>query len=248
MSKGELNNVNDSDIFDTMKVYSVDFGLTDFGSLWQIQKEINLFKQKNKCPDLLIFTEKKNVYTLRRGGDRNHLVIGKDEMHRERIDYFEIDRGGDLTYHGPGQIVCYPIFDLNNYYSDTHKYLRELEEVIIRTLKSYGIDSGRDEQYTGVWVNGEKICSIGIKVSRWITMHGLAFNVNNELSYFEKIIPCGIFHKGMTSMKNLLGKEQDMGEVRQRVTESFENVFGTAIEPIHKDEVAEYFPAAIPSF
>jgi lipoyl(octanoyl) transferase len=230
-----------------MKVYSVDFGLTDFASLWQTQKEINLFKQKNKAADLLIFTEHKNVYTLGRGGDRNHLLIGKEEMEKERIEYFEIDRGGDLTYHGPGQLVCYPIFDLNNYYLDMHRYLRDLEEVIIRTLKFYGIDGARDEEFTGVWVNDEKICSIGVKVSRWITMHGLAFNVNNELGYFEKIIPCGIFHKRMTSMKSLLGKELNLREVSERVSKCFEEVFGITVSGITKDEVGEFYTAVIPS-
>jgi lipoyl(octanoyl) transferase len=224
-----------------MQIHSVDFGLTDFGSLWQIQKEINSFKQKNKCSDLLIFTEHKNVYTLGRGGDRNHLLIGKEEMEKERIDYFEIDRGGDLTYHGPGQLVCYPIFDLNNYYQDTHRYLRDLEEVIIRVLGNYGINAGRDEEYTGVWVNDEKICSIGVKVSRWVTMHGLAFNVNNELEYFEKIIPCGIFHKRMTSMKSLLGKELDMSEVRRQVTKYFEEVFGLNVKILDKEAVHRYY-------
>ncbi len=224
-----------------MEVYVVDFGLTDFGSLWQVQKEINSFKQKNKCADLLIFTEHKNVYTLGRGGNRDHLLINEEEMNGKGIEYYEIDRGGDLTYHGPGQLVCYPIFDLNNYYPDTHKYLRDLEEVIIRTLKSYGIESGRDEQYTGVWIGDEKICSIGIKVSRWITMHGLAFNVNNELGYFEKIIPCGIFHKGMTSMKKLLGKEQDMNEVRERVIKSFEEVFGITSTEIGTGDLSRYY-------
>lgn len=224
-----------------MQIYSIDFGLTNFSDLWELQHKINFYKQKNKSNDLLMFTEHKNVYTLGRGGDRNHLLISKEDMMRNKIEYFEIDRGGDLTYHGPGQLVCYPIIDLNNFYLDTHRYLRDLEEVIIRTLKSYGIESGRDEEYTGVWVKEEKICSIGIKVSRWITMHGLAFNVNNELGYFEKIIPCGIFHKGMTSMKRILGKEADMNEVKNRIIKNFEEVFGVTITKIDEKELSRYY-------
>jgi lipoyl(octanoyl) transferase len=227
-----------------MEVYSIDFGLTDFGTLWEIQKKINLFMQKNpagRTKDILIFTEHKNVYTLGRGGDRNHLLMSTEEMEKNGIDYFEIDRGGDLTYHGPGQLVCYPIFDLNNYYLDTHRYLRDLEEVIIRTLKRYGVESARDEEYTGVWVDNEKICSIGIKVSRWVTMHGLAFNVNNELGYFERIIPCGIFHKGMTSVKKRLGREADMNDMRYTVIKSFEEVFGVSVEIISKIELDKYY-------
>jgi lipoyl(octanoyl) transferase len=212
-----------------MEVLSVNFGLTDFFSLWKIQTQLNSYKQKHESNDILIFTEHTNVYTLGKGGNPNHLLTDKEALAKNNIEYFEIDRGGDLTYHGPGQLVCYPIFDLHNYYLDTHRFLRDLEEVIILTLGQFGIAAGRDEQYTGVWVNDEKICSIGIKVSRWVTMHGLAFNVNNDLSYFDKIIPCGIFHKGMTSMKKITGKRQNMTEVSDSVRRNFESVFGCSL-------------------
>jgi len=221
-----------------MKVFSVNFGLTDFYSLWQIQSRLNSYKQKNKFSDVLIFTEHRSVYTLGRGGDPDHLLTDRDDLLNSGIEYFEIDRGGDLTYHGPGQLVCYPIFDLHNYYLDTHRYLRDLEEVIIRSLRHFRIDANRDEQYTGVWVNDEKICSIGIKVSKWITMHGLALNVNNDLSYFDKIIPCGIFHRNMTSMKKILGTQQNMGEVRNIVANNFETVFGISFLNITPAELA----------
>ncbi|MGH2575580.1 MAG: lipoyl(octanoyl) transferase LipB, partial [Ignavibacteria bacterium] len=157
------------------------------------------------------------------------------------IDYFEIDRGGDLTYHGPGQLVCYPIFDLNNYYLDSHRYLRDLEEAVMMTLKDFGIDSSRDEQYTGVWIKDEKICSIGIKISRWITMHGLALNVNNELSYFDKIIPCGIFHKGVTSIKKIKGEVIDINMVMDFMSKNFQKVFSLNIERIKREELFDYY-------
>ena len=146
-------------------------------------------------------------------------------MSAKGISYYEIDRGGDITYHGPGQLVAYPILDLNNYYKDTHRYLRELEETVILTLKDIGIDAHREEEFTGVWVGEEKICAIGIKVSRWITMHGIAFNVNTDLSYFDKIIPCGIFHKGVTSIQKLTGEKADFEKIKDLYVKNFQEVF-----------------------
>jgi lipoyl(octanoyl) transferase len=195
-----------------------------------MQKQINLYKQKNKINDIILFTEHKDVFTLGKTGDKNHLLITDKELQKEGIDYYEIDRGGDLTYHGPGQLVCYPIFNLNNYFRDTHKYLRALEEVIILTLKDYNITGTRDEEFTGVWIEEEKICAIGVKISRWITMHGLAFNLNNELKYFDKIIPCGIFHKGVTSLKILTGKTIDIKTVINKLLRNFEVVFKMKME------------------
>jgi lipoyl(octanoyl) transferase len=162
-------------------------------------------------------------------------------MKRQGISYYEIDRGGDLTYHGPGQLVCYPIFDLNNYYLDSHKFLRDLEEVIVRTLTELGIDSRKDEEFTGVWVGDEKICAIGIKISKWVTMHGLAFNINNDLSFFDRIIPCGIFHKGVTSLKKIHGKESDFDSISKLVMRKFQEVFKVKIEDISSDKLATYF-------
>jgi lipoate-protein ligase B len=138
---------------------------------------------------------------------------------------FHIDRGGDITYHGPGQLVGYPILDLNTYGTDIHRYLRNLEEVLIRALKDFGIEGDREEGMTGVWVKSEKIAAFGVKVSRWITMHGFALNVNADLSKFGRIIPCGIFHKGVTSMERLLGEAVSMEDVARSVCEAFEQVF-----------------------
>ncbi len=227
-------------------VYHIDLGLTDYNEVWQLQRQINLTKQKTKCCDLIITNEHNHVYTLGKSGDRNHLLSDTDTLRKNKISYFEIDRGGDLTYHGPGQLVCYPIFDLTNYYKDAHRYLRDLEEVIVRTLKEYGIVSHKDEEYTGVWIGEEKICAIGIKISRWITMHGLAFNINNDLSYFDKIIPCGIFHKGVTSVKKILGKEISFEEVKNVVIKKFVEVFPINIEHITYEKLLAYYK--VPNF
>lgn len=222
-------------------IYHINLGLTDYNSVWQLQKHINTYKQQHKCADLLITNEHNHVYTLGKSGDRNHLLVNSAFLKEKGISYYEIDRGGDLTYHGPGQLVCYPIFDLNNYYLDAHKYLRDLEEVIVRTLKYYGIVSHKDEEFTGVWVDDDKICAIGIKISRWITMHGLAFNINNDLSYFDRIIPCGIFHKGVTSMKKLLGIESNFEEVSNTVLKNFGEIFGVKIENITNEKLDTYY-------
>jgi lipoate-protein ligase B len=209
--------------------------------VWQLQKQINLSKQKTKCRDLIITNEHNHVYTLGKSGDRNHLLSDIDTLKKNQISYFEIDRGGDLTYHGPGQLVCYPIFDLANYYKDAHRYLRNLEEVIVKSLYEYGIISRKDEEYTGVWIGEEKICAIGIKISKWVTMHGLAFNINNDLSYFDKIIPCGIFHKGVTSLKKILQKEADYKQVETIVLEKFSEVFEVKLEQINYDKLMTYY-------
>ncbi len=221
-----------------MKVYHLNLGLAHYKEVWDIQKKIHLYKQKNKSEDIIITVQHPHVYTLGKIGNRNHLLISDDEMKKSCISYYEIDRGGDITYHGPKQLVVYPIFDLNNYYKDTHRYLRELEEIVIDTLKEFEIQSYREEDFTGVWVGNEKICAIGIKISRWITMHGLALNVNNDLSYFDKIIPCGIFHKGVTSMGKVLNKDFDTMEVINIILFNFKKVFGiTEIKSISLKEL-----------
>jgi len=218
-------------------VFHIDLGITDYNYCWQLQKKIHLFKQQNKSNDVIITTEHNHVYTLGKSGTKDHLLIDDSALKEKEVSYYEIDRGGDLTYHGPGQLVCYPIFDLNNYSPDSHKYLRDLEEVIVRTLQSYGIDSKKDEEYTGVWVGDEKICAIGIKISRWITMHGLAFNVNSDLKFFDNIIPCGIFHKGVTSLKKLTGQQMNMDGVISVFIKNMESVFRIKTEKIALNEL-----------
>jgi lipoyl(octanoyl) transferase len=224
-----------------MVVYHINLGKTRFEETWDLQKRINLFKQKNNCNDIIISNEHEHVYTLGKSGDKNHLLLKDKKLIEQNISYFEIDRGGDLTYHGPGQLVIYPIFNLTNYYKDSHKYLRDLENVIISTLNDFNIDAYRDEEYTGVWVKNEKICAIGIKVSKWITMHGLAFNINNDLKFFDNIIPCGIFHKGVTSLKRQAGKEIELDLVLKKVINNFEKIFEIRIENINNRELDRYY-------
>jgi len=227
--------------FVSMKVQHVHLGVTYFKDAWEIQKVLHGNRIKNRTGDIILTTEHHPVYTLGKTGERDHLLLNEKSLAERKIDYFEIDRGGDITYHGPGQIVLYPIFDLNNFYKDTHRFLRDLEETVIITLENYGITGHREEEFTGVWVGDEKICAIGIKVSRWVTMHGLAFNINNDLTYFDSIIPCGIFHKGITSIKKILGFEVDIAEINKLLMENMGKVFGIGIEEVSEDEFMKNF-------
>lgn len=207
-------------------VSTVDIGRTRYGEAWKLQQKLWDARRNGMIGDVLLLTEHEHVYTIGKGGDGNHLLASGNELREKGVDFFEIDRGGDITYHGPGQVVAYPILDLNNYFLDLHKYLRSLEEVIILALGRFGIEGTREEGYTGVWVKGDKIAAIGVKVSRWVTMHGFALNVNTDLSKFDRIIPCGIFHKGVTSMKSLLGRSVSLEDVHQSLSEAFGSVFG----------------------
>lgn len=172
--------------------------------------------------DLLLFVEHPHVFTLGKSGDAANLLEASAE-------FVKIDRGGDITYHGPGQVVGYPILDLDRHYTDIHRYLRELEEVIIRVCADYGITAGREPKLTGVWVDGAKICAMGIKCSRWVTMHGFALNVNTDLSYFGHIVPCGITDKPVTSLQALTGTSIPLSEVKERILVHFGEVFNTRI-------------------
>jgi lipoyl(octanoyl) transferase len=179
----------------------------------------------------LLFTEHPPVYTLGKSGKMSNVLLGDEDLKEKGIAFFHTNRGGDITYHGPGQIVGYPILDLEKFGTDIGKYLRRLEEVIILTLQEYGIVAGRSTGETGVWLDmgvpgrERKICAIGVRCSRWITMHGFAFNVKTDLSYFNHIIPCGIVNKQVTSLEKEIGREVDMEEVKEVVKKNFENVF-----------------------
>lgn len=187
----------------------------------------NIFEEvvSGKRNDTLILLEHDHTYTLGKVADKKNLLATNDQLKDAGINIFEIDRGGGITYHGPGQIVGYPIIDLKRWKQDTHKYLRALEEVIIQTCMEYGIVSGRNEKHTGVWIEDKKIAAIGIKVSRWVTMHGFAFNVNTDLSYFNGIIPCGINDKEVTSLKKELGIEVSVEEAKEKLLKNFIEVF-----------------------
>jgi lipoyl(octanoyl) transferase len=204
----------------------IDLGLIDYKKAWDLQKEFFVLRYKKLIPDLLLLLEHPHTYTLGRTADTAHLIGSKEYLSENKISVYDIDRGGDITYHGPGQIVGYPIIDLNDWYKDTHKYLRGLEEVIIKTCAEYGITGERDPEHTGVWVGNRKIAAIGIKVSRWITMHGFAFNINSDLSFFGGIIPCGISDKGVTSMLEETGQETNISEVKSKLVRNFKEFFG----------------------
>lgn len=179
----------------------------------------------------LLFCEHPHVYTLGKSGAQENLLLTEERLKAQNIDYFPINRGGDITYHGPGQIVMYPLFDLDQFFTDIHKYLRTLEEAVILTLKDYGIIGGRIDKYTGVWldiddpIKARKICAMGVKCSRWVTMHGIAFNINTDLNYFKNIVPCGIEDKGVTSLKQELGYEVDIEEVKSKLLNHMQSLF-----------------------
>ena len=211
------------------QITSIDIGRTRYADAWDLQGKLFDMRRERRTGDMLLYTEHNHVYTIGKGGDQNHLLATKSELEEGGVDVFQIDRGGDITYHGPGQIVGYPIIDLQEYRTDLHWYLRSLEDVVIRAIREYGLEGGREDGMTGVWVGGEKIAAIGVKVSRWITMHGFALNVNTDLSKFGRIIPCGIFHKGVTSMERMLGRRVEMSDVHDSLDKAFENVFGRPV-------------------
>lgn len=211
-----------------------DLGLTDYKEAWDLQYEIFNLRVKNEINDILLLLEHPHTYTLGKTADRNNLISSEETLHEKEITIFEIDRGGDITYHGPGQIVGYPIIDLNNWQKDTHKYLRALEEVIIKTMNHFDLEGSRKDGLTGVWINEKKIAAIGIKISRWVTMHGFAFNINTDLSLFDGIIPCGIKDKEVTSLKNELNKPVELDEVKLILLNEFRKVFN--YDSVEKEE------------
>ncbi len=175
--------------------------------------------------DLLLFVEHPHVYTLGKSGDKANMLITDERLKQLNAEWVPIDRGGDITYHGPGQIVGYPIMDLDHHFTDIHRYLRSLEEIIIQTCRHFGVESGRLEGLTGVWVEDRKICAFGVKCSRWVTLHGFALNVSTDLSYFNHIVPCGIQDKQVTSLELELDTSLDPNEVKRVIAEKFDQVF-----------------------
>ncbi len=227
-------------------VHFRDLGFIDFKEAWDHQEALlketldkktrnrdRATEQQEPTANYLLFCEHPHVYTLGKSGDESNLLASPEELEKKGIAYYRINRGGDITYHGPGQVVGYPIFDLDHFFTDIHRYLRYLEDAIIRTLAEYGIEGDRLEGATGVWLDvddpakARKICAIGVKCSRWITMHGFALNVNAQLSYFDGIVPCGISNKAVTSIqKELGGKEVDMEAVKRSLKTHLKERFG----------------------
>ncbi|MGB5849467.1 MAG: lipoyl(octanoyl) transferase LipB [Ignavibacteriaceae bacterium] len=198
----------------------------DYKEAWDLQKSLFELRYQQKIDDVFLLLEHPHTYTLGKTADEKNLVGNKEYLNKNKISVYDIDRGGDITYHGPGQIVGYPIIDLKNWGRDTYKYLRALEEIIIRTCADYGLAVTRVPKYTGVWIGDRKIAAIGIKVTRWITMHGFALNVNTDLSLYKGIIPCGITNKEVTSLKKELKSEIDIQEVKLKILNHAVEIFG----------------------
>ena len=207
------------------KLNYYDLGLIDYKTAWELQKAVHQLRVENKIDDVLFLLEHPNTYTLGKTSHKENLVGDEKYLSENKISVYDIDRGGDITYHGPGQIVGYPIINLTNWKQDTHKYLRAIEEVIIKVCEEYGLESKRVDDFTGVWIDDRKICAIGVKISRWITMHGFAFNVSTDLNLFNGIIPCGITDKEVTSLNKELKKGIDQNEVKEKIIHNFMDIF-----------------------
>lgn len=234
---------------DKQQVIFKDLGIIDYKSAWDYQEELveenRRIKSHNKSlptvngqlstVNYLLFCEHPPVYTLGKSGSMKNILLSDEEMEEKQIEFFRTNRGGDITFHGLQQIVGYPILDLENFYTDIGKYLRELEEVIIKTIAEYGLQGERSKGETGVWLEPgiagreRKICAMGIRCSRWITMHGFALNVNTDLDYFKNIIPCGIQNKQVTSLERELKKKIDMNEVKEKLKNNFSEIFNAEI-------------------
>ncbi len=228
----------------------IDLRLINYKTAWDYQEELlqknvgiksavrndDTLKYKLSTKHYFILCEHKAVYTLGKSGNMENVLMTEDELVKNNIDFFKTNRGGDITFHGEGQIVGYPILDLEKFYTDIGKYLRNLEEIIILTLAEYGIKGERSKGETGVWIDSNiigkerKICAIGVRCSRWITMHGFALNVNTNLDYFDNIIPCGIVNKQVTSLEKELGKKINFEEVKQTIKKKFEKVFEVVLQ------------------
>lgn len=219
-----------------------DLGRMDYRTAWDLQQRLQaqLIEQKlahRKDPsagkpveDTLLFVEHPHVYTLGKSGDAAHLLKEITELKKIDAEFIENDRGGDITYHGPGQIVGYPILDLDRHFTDVHKYLRYLEEVIIMTCADFGVEAGRIDGLTGVWIGDQKICAMGIRCSRWVTMHGFAMNVKTDLTYFDHIVPCGIANKKVTSLESLAEERVTIKDVKMKLSLNFAKQFGVEVQ------------------
>jgi lipoyl(octanoyl) transferase len=232
-----------------------DLGLIDYKQAWDYQTDlfnkILAVKAQNRTlpnneqqttNNHLLFCEHPHVYTLGKSGDEANLLVKKEALHTINASYYHINRGGDITYHGPGQIVVYPILDLENFFTDIHQYMRLLEEAVIQTLKEFNVEGGRIKGLTGVWLDGDndkarKICALGVKMSRWVSLHGLAFNVNVDLNYFNHMVPCGIDDKAVTSLEKELSKPQDIERVKQILKEKLVALFGMSLSGLNKSQI-----------
>lgn len=229
----------------------IDLGLKSYQSAWDIQEslfkktvDLKISNRRNQAdhatPNYLLFVSHPHVYTLGKSGDAENLLVNAAQLEKMEATFFKTNRGGDITYHGPGQIVGYPILDLDNFFTDIHKYLRYLEEVVILTLNEYGLKGERSPGETGVWLDvgspfARKICAMGVRASRWVTMHGFALNVNTNLDYFNAIIPCGIKGKAVTTLSKELKRELPIEEVKEKLLRHFSTVFEAELTEFSED-------------
>ena len=207
------------------KGYILDLGLMDYKKAWDLQRDLWSRRVKGELPDLILFLEHPHVITLGRRGNRSYLIASQEVLDAMTIPIYHVERGGDVTYHGPGQLVVYPILDLRGYGYRLIRYVDQLEEVILRTLKDFGMEGKKDSLNRGVWVNGEKIASLGVTIKRWVSFHGLAVNYETDLSYFDLIHPCGLVGKKMTSMEKILGKKVPRESLIERIRLHFKEIF-----------------------
>ncbi len=209
----------------TNKGYILDLGLMDYGKAWDLQHDLWSRRVQGELPDLLLLLEHPHVITLGRRGNRSHLIVSPEVLEAMKIPIFHVERGGDITYHGPGQMMVYPILDLKDYGYRLIRYIDQLEEVILHVLKDFGIDGRRDPSNRGVWVNSDKIASIGVAIKRWVSFHGFSLNYETDLKYFDLINPCGLEGKKVTSMAKILGKKISREELAEKISYYFKGVF-----------------------
>lgn len=214
----------------------IELGLCDYKKAWDIQKALHEKRVKQRIEDTFIFVQHPHVYTLGKSGREQSFRVNIEFLKQKGIPVYRIERGGDVTYHGPGQIVGYPIFNIRERLAGIKNFVDRIEDAIIMMLKEYGIDGRKNKNMIGVWVNDEKICALGIAVKRWVSFHGFALNVNTDLKYFDYIFPCGL-NKGVTSLKKILGKEVDLNKVKNNLKKSFEKVFEIKFKPENLDTI-----------
>lgn len=221
------------------KGYCLQLGIEEYHKILVLQQRLNQARRQKTIPDTVIFLEHQPCLTVGRKGGLEHILRSEAYLGEQGIRVYESDRGGDVTYHGPGQLVCYPILDLAGYGSDVHLYARKLEQVLIATLAHFGIEAGRQQGYPGVWVGTSKIGAQGIAVQNWVTIHGVSLNVYPDLTHFSYIIPCGISARGVTSMEALLGYRPDMAAVRQETRLHFSRLFNLFLEDMTTERIEE---------
>lgn len=223
----------------TRNGYCLELGIEEYGKIFQLQSLLNHARWNGSLPDTIILLEHHPCFTVGRRGGEDHILVSNQFLDQEGIRVYETDRGGDVTYHGPGQLVCYPILDLNEYGRDVHAYARRMEETLIRTLESFGIAAGRKEGYPGAWTGAAKIGAEGIAIRHWVTMHGVSLNVCPDLRHFSFIVPCGISTLGVTSMEELLGRPVDMALVRREMHKQVSATFNLILEDVKLEQLED---------